>query len=131
MNPGNNNKLSKTQSKQGDQPKDDIDFLKLSSTEKLMEAKEFIRISIQREEKRNKAVSFEDDLRRMKEQLSETLRRSRELTHKVREETKRDTSEQFNNNETVIASKILSESSAQPSQHQPSQPRPKFRMTWK
>jgi len=132
-NPENNNKLSKNknQSKQGDQPEDDIAFLKMSSTEKLMKAKEFIRISIQREEKRTKAASFEDDLRRMKEQLSETLRRSRELTHKVREETKRDTSEQFNNNETVIATKILSESSAQPSQHQPSQPRPKFRMTWK
>merc|ERR1719431_1434835 len=127
-NPGNNNKLSKTQSKQGDQPKDDIDFLKMSSTEKLMEAKEFIRISIQREEKRSKAASFEDDLRRMKEQLSETLRRSRELTHKVREEAKNDISEQFNNNETVIATKIPSESSGQPNQHQS---RPKFRMTWK
>jgi len=126
-NPENNNKLSKSQSKQGDQPDDNIDFLRMSSTEKLLEAKEFIRISIQREEKRSKAASFEDDLRRMKEQLSETLRRSRELTNKVREETKADISEQLNNNETVIATKIPSESD-QPNQHQP---RPKFRMTWK
>merc|ERR1719477_406627 len=74
-NPEKNYESNKNQSKPGDLIEDDMRVLEMSSTDKLMEAKECIRLSIQREEKRNTALSFEDDLRRMKEQLSETLRR--------------------------------------------------------
>jgi len=82
-------------------PKDDdqksLDLLKQSSTEKLLEAKEMVRISIQKEEGKQKEVSvgagsFQDDLKRMKQQLAETLKRSRELTRKVRKKYNSDKS---------------------------------------
>jgi len=106
---------------------DAADLLQMSSTKKLMEAKEVLRVSIEREESKCKSTSFEDDLKRMKEQLSETLRRSRELTDKVRKESEEDTRVTFHENELEI-----SESSNKPSNNSSLQPqRPKFRMTWK
>merc|ERR1711872_238069 len=106
---------------------DAADLLQMSSTKKLMEAKEVLRNSIEREESKCKFTSFEDDLKRMKEQLSETLRRSRELTDKVRKESEEDTRVTFHENELEI-----SESSNKPSNNSSLQPqRPKFRMTWK
>ena len=129
-NPEKNYDSNMNQSKPGDLIEDDMRVLEMSSTDKLMEAKECIGLSNQREEKRSTALSFEDDLRRMKEQLSETLRRSRELTLKVREESSRDDSKEqlIKDNITEMDPKTATESSKQINQ---SQPRPKFRMTWK
>jgi len=105
--------------------------LRTSSTEKLLLAKEMVRQSIQKEENRRRgASSFEDDLRKMKTQLSETLKKSRQLTDKYRKDGEGGKSEEGRGISIDDDNSLKSVSSVTPTQVEPLA-RPKFKMTWK
>lgn len=143
-----------------DDDKKSLDLLKQSSTEKLLEAKEMVRLSIQKEEGKQKeasvgAGSFEDDLKRMKQQLAETLKRSRELTSKVKKRHSSVKSSSSESDEETKAAHVESENEGiaprQSKHSKPKSPRDKvngnsqitqkssvpqpklskFKMTWK
>jgi len=132
-----------------DEDINNVDLLKRSSTEKLLEAKELVRISIQEEEDKQKEAtvsfsretgSFQNDLRLMKEQLSETLRRSREITQKekLKPRDERFTRERVHKNSHVPSQCKLSKSPLKiisvspPRQSVPVEPTlARFKMTWK
>lgn len=109
--------------------------LRTSSTLKLLKAKEMVRQSIQKEENRRRGAlystsSFEDDLRKMKMQLTETLRKSRQLTDKYSKDDEGGNLEEGRGISIDDDKSSKSVPSVLPTQVEPLA-RPKFKMTWK
>eukprot|EP00092_Neocalanus_flemingeri_P000359 GFUD01000381.1.p1 GENE.GFUD01000381.1~~GFUD01000381.1.p1 ORF type:complete len:458 (+),score=157.43 GFUD01000381.1:43-1374(+) len=138
--------------------------LKQSSTEKLLEAKELVRVTIEKEENNRLVKQKNTDAKKMsglvklKQQLTETLRKSRELTKKMKSKhmsknTSRESDLEDNVGEIVnqdddsyttpvktnkSKDNDSSNSSEEPNSYQTDQPTPtseqklsKFSMSWK